>query len=358
MLFSLAYAVVRLLLEVLIVRGRSDTRLRAEILALRHQLRVLERQVGRPRWRPSDRILLSAASRILTRPAWLSLLPSPETLLRWHPDLVRRKWAAYRRRPRRRRPPARELHALILRLARENPRWGYRRIQGELLGLCHRCSHLTVRKVLRRHHLLPAPRRGQRSWRQFIRQHANQILATDFFTVDTVWLTRLYVLFFIELGTRRVHLAGCTFHPTGAWVVQQARNLAWKLQEGELTAKFLLRDRDSKFTTAFDDVFRSEAIEVIRLPYRSPRANYFVERWIGTARRELLDYLLFFGRHHLERVLLEFTDHYNHARPHQSLGQRPPFRNAEVIPLTAPTAGPVERRDRLAGLLHEYRRAV
>jgi hypothetical protein len=145
-LCSLAYAVVRLLLEILIVRRHSNARFRAEVLALRHQLRVLERQLGRPRWRPSDRLLIAAASRIMPRPAWLSLLPRPETLLRWHRDLVRGKWAAYRRRPRRQRPAPSELHELILRFARENPRWGYRRIQGELLKLGHRCSHLTVRR--------------------------------------------------------------------------------------------------------------------------------------------------------------------------------------------------------------------
>ncbi len=184
-LFSLAYAVVRLVLEALIVHGRANAELRAEVLALRHQLRVLERQAGRPRWQPCDRLLLVAISRVLTRPAWRSLLPSPETLLRWHRELVHQKWAAYRRRPRRRRPiPSSELHQLILRLARENSRWGYRRIQGELLKLGHRCSHLTVRRVLRRHGIPPAPRRGQRTWREFVRQHADQILAVDFLSVD------------------------------------------------------------------------------------------------------------------------------------------------------------------------------
>ncbi len=167
-LFSLAYAVVRLVLEALIVQGRANAELRAEVLALRHQLRVMERQAGRPRWQPCDRLLLAAISRVLTRPAWRSLLPSPETLLRWHRELVRQKWAAYRRRPRRHRPiPSSEFHQLILRLAGENSRWGYRRIQGELLKLGHRCSHLTVRRVLRRHGIPPAPRRGQRTWREF-----------------------------------------------------------------------------------------------------------------------------------------------------------------------------------------------
>jgi len=355
-LFALLYAAVHLLLEILIVRSRSKARLEAEVLALRHQLRVLERQVGRPRWQPADRLLLTAISRFLPRPDWQSLLPSPQTLLRWHRELVRRKWAAYRRRPRRQRPAPSELHQLILKLARENERWGYRRIAGELLKLGHRCSHLTVRKVLRRHNLPPAPRRGQRSWREFVRQHADQMLACDFFFVDTVWTTRLYVFFFIEIGSRRVHLAGCTYSPSNQWVVQQARNLAWELQEGELgTKRFLLRDRDTKFTAAFDEVFRSEAVEVIRLPFRAPRANSFAERFCGTARRECLDHLLIFGRRHLVGVLTEFLDHYNKARPHQGLDQRIPQPPADVIPL--PT-GPVERRDRLAGLVHEYFRAA
>ena len=148
----------------------------------------------------------------------------------------------------------------------------------------HRCSHQTVRRVLRRHGLLAAPRRSQRSWRESVHQHADQILACDFFTVDTIWLTRLYVFFFIEVGSRRVHLAGCTYSPTGKWVVQQARNLAWKLQDGEINARFLLRDQDSKFTTGFDQVLKSEGVEVIRLPYWRPVANGYSERWVRTAR--------------------------------------------------------------------------
>jgi len=243
--------------------------------------------------------------------------------------------------------PGPDSHRLVA-----SPCWAVR----ELLKLGHRCSHLTVRKVLRRHNLPPAPRRSHRSWREFVRQHADQILACDFFCVDTVWMTRLYVLFFIEIGSRRVHLAGCTYSPNEAWVLQQARNLAWKLQDGELGAKkFLLRDRDTKFTAAFDEVFRSEGVEVVRLPYRAPRANSVAERFVGTARRECLDHLLIFGRRHLEGVLTELVDHYHRAHPHQGLDQRLPWPPADVIPL--PT-GPVERRDRLGGLLHEYLRAA
>ena len=211
------------------------------MLALRHQLRVLERKLGRPRWQPGDRLVLACLSRLLRRSAWSALLPSPETLLRWHRDLVRRKWAAYRRRPpRRRRPRDLELRALILRLTCENPGWGYRRIQGEALKLGFQISHMGVAKILRQHRIPPAPRRSRRCWREFVRQHANQILATDFLVVDTVWLSRLYVLFWIEVGSRRVHLAGCTYNPTSTWVVQRGRNLAWKLQD-DLVNKRALR---------------------------------------------------------------------------------------------------------------------
>jgi hypothetical protein len=355
MSFALLYSLVRFLLDALLSGRQSELRLQAEVLALGHQLRVLQRQVQRPRWRPDDRLLLSALSRLLPRNAWQSLLPSPETLLRWHRELVRRKWAAFRSRPSRRSTSKRELREIILRLARENPQWGYRRIQGELLKLGWCCSHLTVGRLLRRHRLPPAPRRSQHSWRQFVRQHADHLLAVDFFVVDTVWLTQLYVLFFIEVGSRRVHLAGCTYHPTGAWVVQQARNLAWKIQDGGLSVQFLLRDRDSKFTAAFDEVFRSEGVRVLRTPYRSPRANALAERWVGTVRRECLDHLLIFGRRHLEHVLGEFIQHYHDARPHQGLEQRPPCPSPD---LAVAEGGLVERRDRLGGLLHEYRRAA
>jgi hypothetical protein len=352
MLAFLLFAALRFALDLLIIQRRSEAELRVEVLALRHQLGVLERQVGKPRWRPGDRMVLAALSKVLTRQGKGSLLPSPETLLRWHRELVRRKWAAYRKRPRRPCPSSAERDDLIIRLARENPRWGYRRIEGELLKLGHRCSHVTVRKILLRHGIEPAPRRGQRSWREFVREHADHLLAVDFFTVETVWLVRLHILFFIEVGSRRVHLAGCTRHPDKAWVVQQARNLTWKLQDGKLPARILLHDRDSKFPLAFDEVFENEGVRVIRLPYRAPRANAFAERWVGTARRELLDHHLIFGRRHLDHVLREFVDHYHEARPHQGLKQRPP------TPHPVRRAGPVVRRDRLGRFLHEYERAA
>ncbi len=229
MLFTLACALIRFLADLCLVRTRSDARLRAVVLVLRHQLRVLERKAGKPSWQPEDRIVLVSLSRLLPRSMWSALLPRPETLLRWHRELIRRKWAVFSRRPpRARRPGDPELRDLILRLAAENPRWGYRRIQGEVLKLGFQISHMGVAKLLRRNRIPPAPRRSQGSWREFIRQHADQILATDFFTVETVWLKTLYVLFFIELGRRTVHVAGVTAHPSGEWVVQQARHLSWE----------------------------------------------------------------------------------------------------------------------------------
>ncbi len=275
----------------------------------------------------------------MLRASWPSLLPRPETLLRWHRELVRRRWSAYRLRPRRQSANRGALCETIVRLARENPHWGYRRIQGELLKLGVSYSHLTVLRILRRHRLGPAPRGGQGSDHSFVRQHADQMLACDLFLVDTVWLTQFYVFFFIEIGSRCVHLAGCTYNPTAEWVVQQARNLAWQLQDGTLSAKFLVRDRDSKFTTAFDEVFRTEGVEIVRLPCRAPRANSIAVRFVGTGRRECLDHMLIFGRQHLERMLTDFIEHYHRARPHQGLEQRLPRPQAEVRPLSGQRAG-------------------
>ncbi len=355
MLLALIYRLAFLVVDLLVVR-RGNPSLQLEVVVLRQQLRVLERQLGRPRWKTPDRLVLAALSQRLPRPDWRAFLVTPETLLRWHRELVRRKWALFARRRKRFGRPRLpdELKELILRLARENTRWGYRRIEGELRKLGWRCSHGTVRLILQRAGLGPAPQRSRVSWRQFLRQHAQQVLATDFFTVETAWLERLHVLFFLEIGSRRVHYAGCTRHPSTAWVVQQARNLAWQLQDEGRGLKFLLRDRDAKFPAAFDAVFRSEGLEVIRLPYRAPRANAFAERWVGTVRREALDHLLILGRRHLDHVLREYVDHYQRARPHQGLGQRIP---GVALKRVMQRSGRVARRDRLGGLIHEYSRA-
>jgi transposase InsO family protein len=217
-----------------------------------------------------------------------------------------------------------ELQQLIVRLARENPRWGYQRIQGELLRLGVRISATAIRSTLRRHRLDPTPRGTPTTWRAFLHQQAAGIVACDFFTVDTVWLRRLYVLFFIELDTRRVHLAGVTANPNGAWVTQQARNLLLGLEERGRRVRFLVRDRDAKFCRGFDDVFRAEGAEALVTPVQAPNANAYAERWIRTVRAECLDWLLIVGRGHLEQALRIYLRHYNRHRPHRALALEPP----------------------------------
>jgi putative transposase len=236
-------------------------------------------------------------------------------------------------------------------MARENPRWGYRRIQGELVGLGHQVAASTVWQILKAAGVDPAPRRSGPTWRQFLTAQAHAILAVDFAHVDTVFLRRLYVLVVIEHGCRRVHIAGITAHPTGGWVTQQARNLLMDFGDRAEQLRFLIRDRDSKFTAAFDAVFAGADIRIIRTPIRAPRANAIAERFIGTLRRECLDHMLIIGRHHLAVVLREFVEHYNTHRPHRSLDQHPPA--GRTSPPSGATVRPL-RRDRLGGLLREY----
>jgi transposase InsO family protein len=204
-------------------------------------------------------------------------------------------------------------------MARENPRWGYRRIQGELVGLGHPVAASTVWKILKDAELDPAPPRSGPTWRQFLSAQAHAILAVDFVHVDTVFLRRLYVLVAVEHDRRRVHIAGITAHPTGVWVTQQARNLLMDFGERADRFRFLIRDRDSKFTTAYDDVFAGANIRIIRTPIRAPRANAIAERFMGTLRRECLDHILIAGPRHLVVVLCEFMHHFNTHRPHRSL---------------------------------------
>ena len=316
---------------------------------------MLERQAGRPRLEPADRIVLVALSRVLPRAHWRSFFVTPGTLLRWHRELVARRWTYSRRRPGR---PGTglELRLLVLRLARENPSWGYRRIQGKLVGLGISIAPSTVWAILRRHRIEPAPRH-QVSWAQFLRHQASGIIARDFLTVDTVWLKRLYVLFFIELRSRRVHLAGVTAKPDNAWVTQQARNLIMSLQDRGATVRFLVHDRDSKYSRDFDEIFRSEGIEIIRTPVRAPRANAHAERWVQSLRRECLDRILIVGRRHLERVVRSYISHYSSHRPHRALDQRSP--DGKPPPTIAQERIPcIHRHDRLGGLLHEYKAAA
>jgi putative transposase len=286
---SLVYLVVRRVLQLAALRFRSSEFKELEIVVLRHELSVLRRQVGRPELKAADRVFLAAASRLLPRASWRSFVVTPTTLLCWHRRLVAKRWTYQRRAGR----PAigGEIQELVLRLARENPRWGYQRIAGELKGLGITVSATTVRKLLREAGLGPAGERAGLSWRAFLRVQAQSVIAADFFTVETVRFKRLYVLFFIELGSRRVHLAGCSANPDSAWVTQQARQLAWSLSQRPTPLRFLIHDRDSKFSRSFDAVFRSESLEVIRTPVRAPQANAIAERFVRTARAECLDWL-------------------------------------------------------------------
>ena len=256
MLSKLAYMTLCRSIQLLVLLARGDAANDLEILVLRHQLAVLRRQTPRPRLEPADRALLAAVSRVLPRARWSCFFVQPETLLRWHRRLVAGAWT-YPRRGQGRPPLDHGIQELIVRVANENPRWGYQRIQGELLRLGVRVSATAIRSTLQRHGLDPVPRPTTTTWRVFLRRQAAGIIACDFFTVDTVSLRRLYVLFFIELDTRRVHLAGVTANPNGAWVTQEARNLLLVLGEGGRQVHFVLRDRDAKFCRSFDAVFRA-----------------------------------------------------------------------------------------------------
>jgi transposase InsO family protein len=318
---------------------------------------VLRRQVARPKLQPADRALLAALSRVLPRSRWSCFFAKPDTLLRWHRRLVAGAWT-YPHRGTGRPPLDQELQQLIIRLASENPRWGYQRIKGELQHLGVSVSATTIRTMLRRHGLDPMPRPTATTWRAFLRRQTAGILACDFFTVDTVWLRRLYVLFFIELGTRRVHLAGVTANPNAAWVTQQARNLLLRLEDQGRRVRFLIRDRDAKFCRGFDDVFRSEGANVLVTPVQAPNANAYAERWVRTVRTECLDWLLIVRRGHLEQVLRIYVRHYNEHRPHRALGLEPPDPSARPTLVGEARRTPVRRRDLLGGTLHEYHQAA
>ena len=362
MVLSFLYWSLRRLLELLVLRFRSEREKDIEILLLRHQLRVLERQAARPQLTQADRALLAAFSRTLPRPVWQrSAFVTPATLLRWHRELVARRWTYPRRRPSRPATPE-EIRELVVRLARENAAWGYRRIQGELVGLGIKLAASTVWAILKEAGIEPASKRLEASWSQFLRAQAASILECDFLTVDTLFFKRFYVLFFIELATRRVHLAGITTNPDGNWVTQQGRNLLMQLEDEGVHPLFLVRDRDSKFTRDFDEVFRAEGIRVIKAPVRAPKARAHAERWVGSVRRECLDRLLIVGRRHLQHVLATYALHYNQHRPHRSLEQRPPRgtsppasdeQAADVVDLDR-----LRRRDLLGGLIREYRLAA
>jgi transposase len=302
----------------------------AEILILRHQLAVLQRrQPRRPNLNWADRALLAALLSVIpkARRQGLRLLIAPDTVLRWHRDIVRRRWAAKAVRGMSGRPATRHnIRALVLRLARENPGWGYRRIHGELAGLGVKVAASTVWEILKDAGTDPAPRRSGPTWSQFLRSQAEAILACDFFTADLLDGTQAYVLAVIEHATRRVRILGVTLHPTGAWTVQQARNLMMDLGEQAHRARFMIRDRGSNFTAAFDAVLAAAGIRTVLCNVQTPRMNAIAERWIGGCRRELLDRTLIWNQNHLRRILCQYETHHNQHRPHRSLHAPAPLK--------------------------------
>ena len=358
MVFCALYAAVRAILALVVLCVRRSSAKDVELLVLRHEVAVLRRQVSRPRWEPVDRLLFAALVRLLPRELWRVRIVTPATLLRWHRQLVARHWTFRSTatpavgRPR----VAAVIRELVVRMARENPTWGHRRIHGELVGLGYRVAPATVWNILRRAGLDPAPRRIGPSWSEFCRMQAKTLLTCDFFTVDTVLLRRIYVFFIMEVGTRRVHILGVTRHPTGQWVTQQARNLMIAVGERSEEFRFLIRDRDTKFTVSFDAVFADAGITVVHSLPRAPKANAYAERWVGTIRRECLDRMLIFSERQLWRVLVEYETHYNTHRPHRSLKQLPP--TAGLGPDRTNVNGAVGRTEILGGLINQYRHAA
>jgi transposase InsO family protein len=348
------------LLRLLPMRDRDKD---IQILALRHQLLVLQRQVGKPMFTVTDRAVLAGLLHHLPKDKLrhLLLLVRPDTILRWHRDLLKCRHAATCVPKRRGRPPTvRSIRALVLRLARENSSWGYRRIHGELAALGIKVAASTIWEILREHGIPPAPERQSTTWADFLHGQAEALLACDLFETRTLTGARLYVFAIIEHSTRRIRILGASAHPTAEWIVQLGRNLLMDLEDASSKARFLIRDRDSKFTAAFDALLADAGLTVVTTGIQIPRMNSLMERWIQTCRRELLDRTLIWNQSHLLHALREFESFYNWHRPHRTLKQAAPLR-----PLPEPINVPaqirqleVHRRDRLAGTLHEYREAA
>ena len=345
----------RLMVGLMGLTVRSGRAKDLEIIVLRHQVAVLRRQVDRPAISDDDRTLLGAVAHALSRGAREGWIVTPDTLLRWHRRRVARHWTHPPRRPGRPTTAA-AIRRLVLDVAAENPTWGYRRIRGELVGLGYEVGASTVWQILKGHNLAPAPERASVTWSDFLRSQA--AVACDFACVDTVGLRRYYLLFFIDIPTRRVFYAGITAQPSGDWTTQAARNLFPRHGQALARCKALVRDRDSQFTDAFDEIFRSEDIKILKTPVRTPVANAFAERWIGTLRRELLDRTLIWNRTQLERIVVDYIDHYNEHRPHRSLDQHPPS-SVGATPIRSPGDEVSARRSsRCDGLIHEYQNAA
>ncbi|WP_330479979.1 integrase core domain-containing protein [Streptomyces sp. NBC_00724] len=363
MLLRLAYLAVTNTFTLLRLLPMSERDKDIEILALRHQILVLQRQAGKAAFTNTDRALLAGLLQHLPmdKLRQLPLLVRPDTILRWHRDLLKRRHAAICAPKRRGRPPTvRSMRTLVIRLARENSSWGYRRIHGELAALGIKVAASTVWETLREHGIPPAPERQSTTWADFLHSQADALLACDFFETRTLTGARLYVFAVIEHAGRRIRILGATAHPTAAWVVQLGRNLVMDLEDAGARATFLIRDRDSKFTAAFDAVFQDAGLRVVTCGIRMPRMNSIMERWVQTCRRELLDHTLIWNQRHLLHALSEFESFYNGHRPHRTLHQAAPLR-----PLPEPTNNPgqiaaldIHRRDRLGGTLHEYQHAA
>ena len=284
----------------------------------------------------------------------LRLLATPDAIVRWHRDIVRRRWAARSMRGKTGRPAARRnIRALVLRLARENPDWGYRRIHGELAGPGAKVAASTVWEILKNAGIDPTLRRTDPTWPQFLRSQAEAILACDFFTADLLDGTQAYVLAVTGHATRRIRILGVTLHPTGAWTAQQARNLIMDLGEQAHRVKFMIRDRGSNYIAAFDPVLADAGIRTVLCNVRRPCMNAIAERWIGGCRRELLDRTLIWNEKHLRRILREYETHHNQHRPHRSLDSAAPLE-----PLPEPVdleQYRVQRHPRVSGMINEYR---
>ncbi|ONI93025.1 integrase [Saccharothrix sp. ALI-22-I] len=343
----------------------SDRDKDVEILALRHQVTILERQLGnaRPRFSPGDRAFLAALLHRLPVEALrrLRLLVRPETVLRWHRDLIARHHAAQSRPQRPGRPRTiRSIRLLVLRLARENPAWGYRRVHGELLVLGIRVAASTVWQILKDAGIDPTAERTTMTWSAFLRSQADALLACDFFETCTLSGARLYVLAVIEHAGRRIRVLGATAHPTASWVTQAARNLVMDLEDAGSPARSLIRDRDGKFPALFDAVLADGGIQVVLSGVRIPRMNAIMERWIRTCRRELLDRTLIWNQPHLLHALREYEQFYNTHRPHHGIANARPL-HALPPPTTDQAALSrldIRQRQRLGGILNEYHHAA
>jgi putative transposase len=341
--------------NLLLLLGRSSASKDVELLVLRHEVAVLRRANPKPRMDWADRTVFAALVRRLPQMLRGHRLVTPGMILRWHRRLVAKKWTYPNRVGR---PPVDDaVVVLIERMARENSSWGYQRIQGELLKLGHRVGASTIRRVLQRLRIPPAPIRcSDATWRQFLRAQASTMLACDFFHVDcAVTLKRIYVLFVLEVGSRSVHLSGATTNPDGQWTTQQVRNLVMDLGDRITEFRFFVRDRAGQFTASFDAVLTDVGIRTARIPPRCPRANCFAERFVRTVRTELTDHVLIFSQRHLRAVLTEYVRHYNGRRPHRACELRPPRPTYPVVDLSN---GRIKRRPILGGLINEYERAA